>query len=510
MSKEAKLHLAIKGMTCVSCQNLIEKTLNKTPGIASASVSYKSNTADIVFDERVTSPEAINTLIHTLGYEVVSESDVRYDLFLKTTLSLAIIAALFLLIERLNLLNYLVPSQLASSGMGYGMLFVIGLITSVHCIAMCGGINLSQCLPSRNADEHATTSSAEGQSSHTSRSVFATFKPSLAYNAGRVVSYTVIGFVLGLVGMLIGAATGSVIPQSFQGALKIAAGIIMVAMGINMLGLYAGLRGFTIPLPKRFVRALGMKSASSKRPFIVGLLNGFMPCGPLQSMQIIALASGNPFVGALSMFLFSLGTVPLMLGLGSFVTALGSKFRSAVNTIGAILVAVLGLALLLQGTGMANLLPTHTVIALVLFACVAGIIINIPAKQAIIKVAGVGIVVLIEIFVLMQGFSPASLAASQAAAQVKVIDGKQVVESTLESGAYPAITVKAGTPVRWVIDAPASAINGCNQTMVIADYNIEHTFTPGKNIIEFTPTKSGNVRVLCWMGMIEGSITVTN
>lgn len=51
-----------------------------------------------------------------------------------------------------------------------------------------------------------------------------------------------------------------------------------------------------------------------------------MPCGPLQSMQIVALASGNIFTGAFSMFCFSLGTVPLMLGFGSVVSALGKHF----------------------------------------------------------------------------------------------------------------------------------------------------------------------------------------
>lgn len=505
MSRDAKLHLAIKGMTCVNCQNLIKKTLDKAPGIQSASVSYKTNTADIVYRPDAISPQEIDLLIHDVGYSVVSEDDVRFNLFIKTTFSVSIIALAFLLIQHFNLLNYLVPSQLAQSGMGYGMLFVIGLITSVHCIAMCGGINLSQCLPLNAAEDQMADPKATPKAS-----VLATLRPSFAYNAGRVVSYTIIGFILGLVGMLIGAATGSVIPQAFQGALKIVAGIIMVVMGINMLGLFTGLRSFSLPFPKKFARIVGSKSASSRRPFVVGLLNGLMPCGPLQSMQIIALASGNPFVGALSMMLFSLGTVPLMLGFGSFVSALGTKFRTTVNTVGAVLVAVLGLALLLQGTGMANLLPTNTVIALVLFAGVGGIVANIPTKQAVLKVVGGGIVALFCVFSLMQGLSPASLSANASSAQAKIVNGKQVVESTLESGAYPDISVKVGAPVRWVINAPASAINGCNKTMDIADYGVEHTFSPGKNVIEFTPTKSGSVRALCWMGMIEGTITVTN
>lgn len=508
MSTEVQLHLAVKGMTCVSCQNLIKKTLERSAGIINASVNYKTNTADITYDSDIISTKHIAEIINDLGYEIVPENEVKLDLFLKTTLSIALIASAFLLIQRFDLLNYLVPSQLAQSGMGYGMLFVVGLITSVHCIAMCGGINLSQCLPSNVPTEQVSTPTQENPSRKAA--ILTTFRPSLAYNAGRVVSYTFIGFVLGGFGMLIGTATGSTLPDSFQGALKIAAGIIMVAMGINMLGLYRGMRGLSLQLPQQFVSRISAASTSTHRPFVIGLLNGLMPCGPLQSMQIIALASGNPLVGAASMLLFSLGTVPLMLGLGSFVSALGTKFRTTVTAIGALLVAVLGLALLLQGTGMANLLPTNTVIALVLFVGIIGIILNMPTKQTVIKVAGVGIVGLLAVFALMQGFSPAAQNAQAQSAQVKIVDGKQIVASTLEPSAYPHITVKAGTPVRWVIDAPASAINGCNGTMNIADYGIQHTFKPGKNIIEFTPTQSGSVRTLCWMGMIEGSITVTN
>ena len=57
-----------------------------------------------------------------------------------------VIAFLFLVLQHFGILNHLAPDSLAETGMGYGMLFVIGLITSVHCIAMCGGINLSQTL----------------------------------------------------------------------------------------------------------------------------------------------------------------------------------------------------------------------------------------------------------------------------------------------------------------------------------------------------------------------------
>lgn len=93
--------------------------------------------------------------------------------------------------------------------------------------------------------------------------------------------------------------------------------------------------------------------------------------------------------------------------------------------------------------------------------------------------------------------------------EVQVDDGVQMVYSTLRPGQYPTITVQAGIPVRWTIDAPEGSINGCNYKMIIQKYSMEYTFQEGENIIEFTPTETGTISYTCWMGMIRGSIIVT-
>ena len=80
-----------------------------------------------------------------------------------------------------------------------------------------------------------------------------------------------------------------------------------------------------------------------------------MPCGPLQSMQIVALASANIVTGALSMFFFALGTIPLMLGFGSIAAGLGKHFTKQVLKCGAILVVVMGLSMMSQGTALSGM-----------------------------------------------------------------------------------------------------------------------------------------------------------
>ena len=68
---------------------------------------------------------------------------------------------------------------------------------------------------------------------------------------------------------------------------------------------------------------------------------------------------------------------------------------------------------------------------------------------------------------------------------------------------------QAGVPVRWIIDAPAGSINGCNYKMLLQAYDITYTFQEGENILEVTPTEPGTISYSCWMGMIRGTITVT-
>ena len=464
--------LYIDGMTCINCQKRIENCLRKRVEIKEAEVSYKTGMAEILYDADEITLKEIIRIINDLGYDAKSEANSRKDIALRAVQELAIILAVFFLLQHFGILNRLAPDSLADTSMSYGMLFVIGLVTSIHCIAMCGGINLSQTLQ-REASKDI------------SRKMF---ENTLLYNMGRVVSYTVIGGVLGAIGGLAGIGGSMQSSSLLQGSLKLFAGIIMIIMGVNMLGIFQGIRGClknhssklkkisklykiqTSFLHKKRIPFVHKKiSGGRKTPFIIGICNGFMPCGPLQSMQIVALASGNMFTGAFSMFCFSLGTVPLMLGFGSAVSALGKHFTRQVLRVGAILVVVMGLSMMMQGTSLSGL---------------------------DIKVASI--------------FSTKESSQMQADNTNVAVEknGVQYVSSTLESGHYPDIIVKAGEPVEWTIKASEKNINGCNYKILLQDFNQEHTFESGKNVIKFTPDKEGTYTYSCWMGMITGKIYV--
>ena len=249
-------------MSCINCRNKIEKTLRSKNGVLKAKVDYVKGTADVEYNDEKTTEKKIKEAIEKLEYKVFSSKEKSSNEIVKSVGLLLIIVGLFYLLQISGLLNMMVPDRLAEAGMGYGMLFVVGLITSVHCVAMCGGIGLSQSLSQKGTQ---------------------TFLRPLAYNLGRVCSYTVIGLVLGTVGSVIGGSSGLGAAPLLQGMIKIVAGVLMVIMGINMLGIFPWLRRFTIHPPVAVARFIGEKSADASGPFFVGLLNGLMPCCPLDT-----------------------------------------------------------------------------------------------------------------------------------------------------------------------------------------------------------------------------------
>lgn len=235
---------------------------------------------------------------------------------------LVIVVAIFLLSKAGN--SFDMDSKLKNDS--YFVLFVVGIFTSLHCVGMCGGIMLSQSISTGN------------------KTNFEALKPSLAYNLGRVLSYTILGGIVGALGSVFS------LTLPFKAALQVLAGLFMIVMGLNMSG-YGIFRKFNIRLPWSTCNI----KKSGKAPFVVGILNGFMPCGPLQTMQLYALGTGSAIIGATSMFVFALGTVPLMLGFGAISGLLSKDHTKQLVKFGGILIVVLGLIMGNRGLALAGI-----------------------------------------------------------------------------------------------------------------------------------------------------------
>lgn len=436
----SSLELNIKGMTCIQCEKIILRKLSKCEGIKESKISYKNNTAEILFDHSKINEDEIIEIIVNAGYEVKKSSEVTN----KSSHSiingmLIVLIALYLIFSNTIGINFLPQVQ---STMGYGMLFIVGLLTSVHCVAMCGGINLSQCIKPISIDGTVSVP-----------------RSSLLYNSGRVVSYTVIGAVVGALGSVI-SFTGI-----YKGIISMFAGIFMILMGINMIGTFRHIKKVNIQIPAG-LRDILLGKNGQRGPFTVGLINGLMPCGPLQTMQLYALGTGNPIDGALSMFAFSLGTVPLMFSFGAMSTLLSKGATKRLMKASAVLVIVLGLVMFQRGTAL------------------SGISLN--------------------------AYSVLGLSQDDLSSAAEIIDGVQIINLEVETFDYPAINVKKDIPVKINFHVTAEKINGCNETIIFPEYGIEKHLDIGDNWVEFTPQENGVFPYSCWMGMINSSITVVD
>lgn len=195
-----------------------------------------------------------------------------------------------------------------------------------HCIGMCGGIVLAY-----------STIKIEPESSKVSQGV-----AHLLYSFGRVLTYTVLGALFGALG---GVATFS---NTANGTLLIVAGTFMVFAGLSLLGKIKFLtlieHSFSSsPLYKNaFKKVLNSKSNLSF--FVLGMLNGLLPCGFVYFFAITAASTADPLYGALVMAIFGLSTIPAMFGLG-FLTSLTSatSFRNMMMSLSSIAVILYGL-----------------------------------------------------------------------------------------------------------------------------------------------------------------------
>lgn len=168
--------IKVRGMICRSCTDEVERTLTAHRGARSAEVSYLKAAAELEYDPDIVSLKGLEAAIKDCGYDTGDRglSSIAVDIICS---ALTVISVLFFTFRSLN------PIPKADGGAGAGYIFLIGLMTSTHCIGMCGGILLS-----RSAGD------LQGGGS---------IMPSLCYNLGIVLSYTALGAVCGALGTVI-------------------------------------------------------------------------------------------------------------------------------------------------------------------------------------------------------------------------------------------------------------------------------------------------------------------
>ncbi|MEN6418574.1 MAG: sulfite exporter TauE/SafE family protein [Clostridiaceae bacterium] len=457
MDKKRVFH--ISGMTCGHCEMRVAKAARSVPGVTSAIASFSRNRLEVTYDteliDEVSLVSSVTDAVTEAGYRVQNKGANAQPVS-KVIPIVIIILALYLVLRYTIGFDFFGYIPKIDSTISLAALFITGLFTSVHCIAMCGGINLSQSVGTNGAAKNK-------------------LRNPILYNLGRVISYTVIGGIVGGIGSVL------FLSETVKAILLSLAAVGMLLMGLSMLG---WLPWWLTPRMPRFLTARIGKSGAGKGPLVVGLLNGFMPCGPLQAMQLYALATGSVLTGALSMFLFSLGTVPLMLGAGALFSVLKGKFAYVIQRVSAVLVVFFAVVMATNALTLLGVRPAATIEAP-------------PAATATAAVQEESDSLLQQ--ALDKGYLPATLDG-----------GVQKIQANLNPSVYPFIIVQKGIPVELTITADESSITGCNQTVVFPSYDVKKALTPGDNVITFTPDETGLIPYTCWMGMLDGRILVVD
>lgn len=445
-----KKEFKIFGTTCQSCKQLIEESLKELDGVNSINFNLKKEIAEIRFDSQKISLDKIFEKIKELGYEpknsAVSSSKKSYTINLPKKkffgFTFGIIGFLIIAYFLFGFVETIELPQI-SQNMGYGLLFLVGILTGFHCVSMCGGFVVSYS--TKYAKQNKKVGNAH-----------------FMYGLGKLVSYTVIGAAFGLLGSIIAFT------PKIRGIAGLLAGLFLVIFGLKMLNLFPALRGFQLKTPgfiSKFIR-----SKNNRSPLIIGLLNGLMiACGPLQAIYIMAAGTGSVLEGAKLLFVFGLGTLPVMLGFGYFTSFISNKATHKILKFSGLVVIVLGVlminnGLVLTGSGYDA----------------GSILSSVRAESENIESSNIA------------------------------VQKRNYQEIRMEVNRYgwspDKFVLKKGVPVKWIIEGVE--INGCNNAIQVPKYNLEFDVKKGTQVIEFTPKEEETIRWSCWMGMIPGSFIV--
>lgn len=318
--------LYIQGTHCASCKILIEDILQEH-GFKSPKVDLKKETVQFEIDESVNGKvlvQKVNALLKENNYQVSLEKNaISHFKVNGETLLLAIpigitILALFFFIQVSGILDIGIGGDVSPVTS-----FLIGLVASVSsCLAIVGGLVLSL-------------------SATVSQDNIPDKMPITLFHGGRIIGFTILGGILGLLGQSIGMSF------TLSSILGILSALIMIILGLNLMGV---LSKNLITLPTVIFRRVQSLEQTRFAPVVLGAGTFFLPCGFTQSMQVAALSSGSWVTGAIIMLFFSLGTLPVLATLSFGSISLGKgKYADVFFATSGVVVIGLGVFALLSG-----------------------------------------------------------------------------------------------------------------------------------------------------------------
>ncbi len=440
--KKQKVFLA--GLTCVACQNIITEEGEQVSRVKSVQVDLKTQTAEVEYEGDDFPWVDFKAKIESLGYGVALEQSKLISKKKTATLeqwfyAFLVVLALYLVYRYLQWIGLLGWLKIDANTINYSSAFFIGLVASLSsCLVVVGAVVLS----------FGATYQTAG------RGKFAQSKPHLLFHLARLATFALGGGILGLIGSWFSLSS------TWFAYLTIIVALILLALALNILDLVPPLTKFGLHLPKSIFKTWNKLKNSHNyfAPLLLGFITFFLPCGFTQSMQLFALAQADFSLGAATLFLFALGTMPVLFILGLSSTKIQNLKSVVLEKALGLIILVFALYTLLAGL-------SHYGLGLPFFYK--------NQNQAVISQDNMQT---IEMAVTYNGFEP------------------------------NVFQLKKDVPVRWLIDG--QQISGCTNQIIVPDLKITKDLVAGLNTVEFTPTKAGKINFSCWMGMVRGQFIV--
>jgi sulfite exporter TauE/SafE len=218
----------------------------------------------------------------------------------------------------------------------YAALLLSGLVGSMgHCLGMCGPLVMMVGLQFKGRG-------------------LAAFPRHLLYHGARILTYALLGMVVGGIGSLLGLGS----------RLSTVAGVISLVLGLGVILFGLGYLGW-LPLGRMEGAGACLSQAMSRAlqrgglwgTILLGTLNGLLPCGLVYSALLVASSTGGPLAGALGMLVFGVGTIPALLVVGVGAGTLSPRVRQALTRLAGVLIVVVGLQLALRGLAALDVVP---------------------------------------------------------------------------------------------------------------------------------------------------------
>ena len=207
--------------------------------------------------------------------------------------------------------------------------FIFGLISSFHCVGMCGPI--AMMLPIDRTNEAKKTTQI------------------ITYHIGKLTAYGTLGLIFGFFGR-------SFYLAGMQQQLSIIVGILMIMVVVIPEKVFAKYN-FSKPVYRLITKvktSLGQqfKSKSYRSLFTIGLLNGFLPCGMVYVAIFGAIAMQSVSLGILYMILFGIGTIPLLTAIVYLSNIFSLSFRKTIQNMIPIVAIIIGILFIIRGLGL--------------------------------------------------------------------------------------------------------------------------------------------------------------